>query len=460
MVKPLEVCILAAGKGTRMKSSQLKVLQTLAGKPLLGHILDSAEALQPQRIHVIVGPEGTELQDTFAGRDNINWVVQTERLGTGHAMMQVAPFLSGDGPVLILLGDAPLIQVKTLTDMVTTHADLLVLTVTLDNPTGYGRILRNGQGQVTAIVEEKDANETTRRIQEINSGVMLCGAGLLGPWLEQLDNNNQQQEYLLTDMIAIAAKQDFKVETFMAKDKTEVTGVNDFAQLAQLERTYQQSQAEAFMADGVHILDPARFDVRGEVSFGRDVRVDFNVLFEGKVVIGDGVEIGPNCVIKDSQIGNGTIINANSVLDGAVVSEGCRVGPFARLRPGAYLQNAAAVGNFVEVKKSTLGPGSKASHLSYLGDSQIGENVNIGAGTITCNYDGVNKWQTEIGDGVFVGSNTALVAPVSLAEGVTIAAGSTITTDVPADHLAVGRGRQRNIPNWQRPEKESEKKPE
>lgn len=457
MVKPLEICILAAGKGTRMKSSKSKVLQTLAGKPLLGHILDTAEALQPQQIHVVVGPEGTQLQDAYAGRDNINWVVQSDRLGTGHAVMQAAAFFSGDGPVLILLGDAPLIQAKTLTEMVTTAADLLVLTVRLDDPTGYGRIQRNNKGQVTAIVEDKDADAATRNIQEINSGVMLCAAGLIEPWLEQLDNKNQQQEYLLTDMIRIAAEQDFKVETLMANDKVEVTGVNDFVQLAKLERSFQQSQAEVFMAEGVHIMDPARFDVRGEVSFGRDVSVDINVLFEGSVVIGDAVQVGPNCVIKDSQIGNGTIIKANSVIDGAVISQGCSVGPFARLRPGAYMQNAAAVGNFVEMKKSTLGPGSKASHLSYLGDSIIGENVNIGAGTITCNYDGVNKWQTKIGDGVFVGSNTALVAPVNLADGVTIAAGSTITTDVPADHLAVGRGRQRNIPDWQRPEKEPEK---
>jgi bifunctional UDP-N-acetylglucosamine pyrophosphorylase/glucosamine-1-phosphate N-acetyltransferase len=460
MVKPLEVCILAAGKGTRMKSSQSKVLQTLAGKPLLGHILDTAELLQPKRIHVVVGPEGTELQDAFADRDHINWVVQSDRLGTGHAVMQAAPFFSGDGPVLILLGDAPLIRTATLSEMLITEADLLVLTVKLDDPTGYGRIQRNKKGQVNAIVEEKDADAATREIQEINSGVMLCGAGLIEPWLGQLDNKNQQQEYLLTDIIKIAATQDYKVETLMANDEAEVTGVNDFVQLAKLERSFQQSQAETFMADGVHIIDPARFDVRGEVSFGRDVRVDINVLFEGNVVIGDAVQIGPNCIIKDSRIGNGTVIKANSVIDGAVVSQNCSVGPFARLRPGSYMQNAAAVGNFVEMKKSTLGPGSKASHLSYLGDSQIGENVNIGAGTITCNYDGVNKWQTKIGDGVFVGSNTALVAPVSLAKGVTIAAGSTITTDVPADHLAVGRGRQRNIPDWQRPEKESETNPD
>ncbi|MBT3427973.1 MAG: bifunctional UDP-N-acetylglucosamine diphosphorylase/glucosamine-1-phosphate N-acetyltransferase GlmU [Gammaproteobacteria bacterium] len=456
MLKPLEICILAAGKGTRMKSSQSKVLQTLAGKPLLGHILDTAEALQPQQIHVVVGPEGTQLQDAFADRDNINWVVQSDRFGTGHAVMQAAPFFSGDAPVLILLGDAPLIRAATLSEMVTTEADLLVLTVKMDDPTGYGRIQRNNKGQVTAIVEDKDADAATREIQEINSGVMLCAAGLIEPWLEQLDNKNQQQEYLLTDMIRIAAEQDFKVETLMANDKVEVTGVNDFVQLAKLERSFQQSQAEVFMAEGVHIMDPARFDVRGEVSFGRDVRVDINVLFEGEVVIGDAVQIGPNCIIKDSQIGNGTVIKANSVIDGAVVSQDCSVGPFARLRPGALMHNAAAVGNFVEMKKSTLGPGSKASHLSYLGDSLIGENVNIGAGTITCNYDGVNKWQTKIGDGVFVGSNTALVAPVNLADGVTIAAGSTITSDVSADHLAVARGRQRNIPDWQRPKTKSD----
>ena len=453
MVKPLDICILAAGKGSRMKSSTPKVLQPLAGKPLLGHLLDTADALQPHQIHVVVGPDDTELQAAYLARGNINWVVQADRLGTGHAVMQAAPFFSGEGPVLIMVGDAPLIRLNTLKKMLATPADLVVLSVQLDDPTGYGRIKRNGKGEVMAIVEDKDADDVTRQIQEINSGVMLSAAGLIKSWLGQLDNQNKQQEYYLTDMIAVAARQHHRVDTVMVDDRMEVAGVNDFIQLAELERSYQQSQAAAFMAQGMHIVDPARFDVRGQVSFGKDVRVDINVIFEGEVTLGDGVNIGPNCVIKDSQIGAASIIKANSVIDGAVVSEACSVGPFARLRPGAYLHNEAAVGNFVEVKKSTLGKGSKASHLSYLGDSMIGENVNIGAGTITCNYDGVSKWQTQIGDDVFVGSNTALVAPVSLAEGVTVAAGSTITTDVPADNLAVGRGRQRNIPNWHKPAK-------
>jgi bifunctional UDP-N-acetylglucosamine pyrophosphorylase/glucosamine-1-phosphate N-acetyltransferase len=451
-----EVCVLAAGMGSRMRSSRPKVLQHLAGKPLLAHILKTLDGLNPGKIHVVIGQEARQVRDTFANVSNVSWVLQEERLGTGHAVMQAMESFSRDARVLILLSDAPLISVETLKAMLQLDCDLGVLSVDMENPFNYGRIIRDASGAVNAIVEERDATEEQREITEINTGGMVAKASLLKLWLEQLDCKNEQKEYLLTDIVSIAARSGSKVAAYKTPEMIEVTGVNNFEQLARLERDLQLANARALMEKGVHIIDPARFDLRGEISTGKDVRIDINVILEGKVELGDGVEIGPNCVIKDCTIGTNSIIKANSVLDEAVIEAGCSVGPFARLRPGTHLKKDVAVGNFVEIKKSTLGEGTKASHLSYLGDATIGPSVNIGAGTITCNYDGVNKFETHIEGNVFVGSNSALVAPVTIGEGSTIGAGSTITRDVEKNALAVGRGKQRSISGWQRPAKKKD----
>lgn len=451
MSRFLEICILAAGVGSRMRSNRPKTLQPLAGRPLLAHLLDTVAQLEADQTHVIVGQGADEVRAAFADRTDINWVYQHERLGTGHAMQQAVPSLAAHGRVLMLLGDAPLISLASLRSLTESTSDLSILSVDMAEPFNYGRIIRDGE-RVTRIVEEKDASDAEQLITEINTGVMCASTAGLRDWLARLDSDNAQQEYLLTDIVEHANAAGCLVSAIKAKDPVEVTGINTFEQLANLERHYQMTRAKELMAQGVHLADPARVDIRGELTTGADVSIDVNVIFEGSVKLGDGVRIGPNCVIKDTVIGAGSVIKANSVTEGATIGSNCSVGPFARLRPGAVLADEVGIGNFVEVKKTTLGRGSKASHLAYLGDSTLGEGVNIGAGTITCNYDGVNKYETHIGDGAFIGSNSSLVAPVTIGAGSTVGAGSTITKDVDEQVLAIGRGKQVTISNWQRPQ--------
>lgn len=449
----LDIVILAAGQGTRMRSALPKVLHPVAGKSMLGHVIDIARELKPQGIHVVIGHGADAVRERLAA-DDLNFVMQTEQLGTGHAVAQALPALTSDR-VLILYGDVPLIEKTTLERLLEQVNDqqLGLLTVTLDDPTGYGRIVRNASGQVEAIVEHKDASAAQRLINEGNTGILAVPATKLGDWLGRLSNSNAQGEYYLTDVIAMAVADGLVVATEQPLDAMEVQGANDRRQLAELERHYQLRAARALMAQGVTLRDPARFDQRGEVTVGRDVMIDINVILEGKVVIEDNVEIGANCIIKNSTLRKGAIVKANSHLEGAEVGEGADCGPFARLRPGAVLGAKAHVGNFVELKNAVLGEGAKAGHLSYLGDAEIGARTNIGAGTITCNYDGVNKHRTVMGEDVFVGSNTSLVAPLNLGDRVTTGAGSVVTSDVPVDNLAVGRGKQRNIEGWKRPTK-------
>lgn len=449
----LEIVILAAGQGTRMRSALPKVLHPVAGNSMLGHVIHSARQLDPQRIHVVIGHGADAVRERLAA-DDLNFVLQDKQLGTGHAVAQAVPFITAD-TVLILYGDVPLIEVDTLQRLLKHVAprQLGLLTVELDDPTGYGRIVRNAEGQVTAIVEQKDANEAQRAITEGNTGILAVPAERLGDWMSRLSNNNAQGEYYLTDVIAMAVADGLVVATEQPLDAMEVQGANDRRQLAELERHYQLRAARRLMAQGVTLRDPARFDVRGEVSVGRDVVIDINVILEGKVVIEDDVVIGPNCVIKDSTLRKGVVVKANSHLEGAVMGEGSDAGPFARLRPGSVLEARAHVGNFVELKNAHLGEGAKAGHLTYLGDAEVGARTNIGAGTITCNYDGANKWKTVLGEDVFIGSNNSLVAPVNISSGATTAAGSTLTQNVDNGQLAVARARQRNINGWKRPEK-------
>ena len=449
----LEIVILAAGQGTRMRSALPKVLHPIAGKSMLAHVIDTARALSPQRIHVVIG-HGAELVRERLAADDINFVLQAEQLGTGHAVAQAVPFIQAER-ILVLYGDVPLIQAQTLQRLLdkagTDQAALL--SVVMQDPTGYGRILRDAQGRVQAIVEQKDATPEQRAIKEGNTGIFALPGKRLGDWLGRLSNNNAQGEYYLTDVVALAVADAIAVVTEHPQDELEVLGANDRIQLAQLERHYQQRAARSLMAQGVTLLDPARFDLRGEVKVGRDVLIDINVILEGQVVIEDGVQIGPNCVIKNSTLRRGAIVKANSHLEGAELGEGADCGPFARLRPGSVLGAKAHVGNFVELKNAVLGEGAKAGHLSYLGDAEIGARTNIGAGTITCNYDGANKFRTVLGEDVFIGSNSSLVAPLTLGDGATTGAGSTVTQDVPAKTLAVGRAKQRNIEGWKRPTK-------
>jgi bifunctional UDP-N-acetylglucosamine pyrophosphorylase/glucosamine-1-phosphate N-acetyltransferase len=449
----LEIVILAAGQGTRMRSALPKVLHPVAGNSMLGHVIHSARQLDPQRIHVVIGHGADAVRERLAA-DDLNFVLQDKQLGTGHAVAQAVPFISAD-TVLILYGDVPLIEVDTLQRLLQKVGpeQLGLLTVELDDPTGYGRIVRDATGQVTAIVEQKDANEAQRAITEGNTGILAVPAQRLGDWMSRLSNNNAQGEYYLTDVIAMAVGDGLVVATEQPHDAMEVQGANDRKQLAELERHYQLRAARRLMAQGVTLRDPSRFDIRGEVSVGRDVIIDINVILEGRVVIEDDVVIGPNCVIKDSTLGKGVVIKANSHIDGAIMGEGSDAGPFARLRPGSVLGARAHVGNFVELKNAHLGEGAKAGHLTYLGDAEIGARTNIGAGTITCNYDGANKYQTTIGDDVFIGSNNSLVAPVSIGDGSNTAAGSTINQNVDKCQLAVARARQRNIDGWKRPVK-------
>ncbi|KGF64308.1 bifunctional UDP-N-acetylglucosamine diphosphorylase/glucosamine-1-phosphate N-acetyltransferase GlmU [Pseudomonas lutea] len=449
----LDVVILAAGQGTRMRSALPKVLHPVAGNSMLGHVIHSARQLSPDSIHVVIGHGGEQVRKQLASND-LNFVVQDKQLGTGHAVAQALPVLNAE-TVLILYGDVPLIKVETLNRLLTLVNDqqLGLLTVTLDNPTGYGRIVRDNQQRVCAIVEHKDATETQKAIKEGNTGILAVPGRRLADWLGRLSNSNAQGEYYLTDVIAMAVGDGLVVATAQPEDAMEVQGANDRKQLAELERHYQQGEARRLMALGVTLRDPARFDVRGDVTVGQDVVIDVNVILEGRVIIEDDVSIGPNCVIKDSTLRRGAVITANSHIDGAVIGEGADVGPFARLRPGSVLDARAHVGNFVELKNAHLGEGAKAGHLTYLGDAVIGARTNIGAGTITCNYDGANKHQTVMGEDVFIGSNNSLVAPVTIATGASTAAGSTINQDVPAEQLAVARARQRNIEGWKRPVK-------
>lgn len=449
----LDIVILAAGQGTRMRSALPKVLHPVAGKSMLGHVIDTARQLQPHSIQVVIGHGAEAVRERLAAPD-LNFVLQAEQLGTGHAVAQALPALSAER-VLILYGDVPLIAAETLQRLLALVSDqqLGLLTVQLADPTGYGRIVRGADGQVEAIVEHKDANAAQRAISEGNTGILAVPGKRLADWLGRLSNSNAQGEYYLTDVIAMAVADGLVVATEQASDEMEVLGANDRIQLSQLERHYQYRAGRRLMAQGVTLIDPARFDLRGEVTVGRDVLIDINVILEGQVVIEDGVHIGPNCVIKDSVLRQGAIVKANSHLDGADVGEGADCGPFARLRPGSVLGAKAHVGNFVELKNAKLGAGAKAGHLSYLGDAEIGARTNIGAGTITCNYDGANKFKTVLGEDVFIGSNSSLVAPVSLGDGATTGAGSTVTADVPANTLAVGRAKQRNIDGWKRPVK-------
>ncbi len=449
----LDIVILAAGQGTRMRSALPKVLHPVAGQSMLGHVIETARALEPKAIHVVIGHGAEQVRERLAA-DDLNFVVQAEQLGTGHAVAQALPALAAER-VLILYGDVPLIEAATLERLLhkVGPQQLALLTVTLNDPTGYGRIVRDGQGVVQAIVEHKDASPDQKLIAEGNTGILAVPGERLGDWLGRLSNSNAQGEYYLTDVIAMAVADGLTVATEQPQDAMEVQGANDRIQLAELERHYQQRAARRLMAQGVTLRDPARFDLRGEVTIGRDVVIDVNVILEGRVVIEDGVEIGPNCVIRDSTLRRGAVVKANSHLEGAELGEGADCGPFARLRPGAVLGAQAHVGNFVEVKNSRMGEGAKAGHLAYLGDAEIGARTNIGAGTITCNYDGANKFRTVLGEDVFIGSNSSLVAPVTLGDGATTGAGSVITADVPAATLALGRARQALIQGWQRPQK-------
>ncbi len=450
----LEVVILAAGEGTRMRSRLPKVLHPIAGKPLLAHVIDAARALEPARIHVVHGHHGERVRAQFHDA-GVDWVEQAERLGTGHAVQQVMPAIASESTVLVLYGDVPLIGIDTLRrllDEVGTHG-LAIVTAILDDPAGYGRIVRDGHGRIERIVEHKDATDEERAIDEINTGILAAHAALLARCLARLDNNNAQREFYLTDVIALAAGEGIDPGSTMPDDNDEILGVNDRAQLAQLESAYQMREAERLMHDGATLRDPSRIDVRGTLTTGTDVTIDVNCVFEGIVEIADDVTIGPNCVIRDARVGKGTRIDAHSVIDSADIGRDCRIGPFARIRPETVLADEVHVGNFVELKKTDVGRGSKINHLSYVGNASIGSGVNIGAGTITCNYDGANKHRTVIGDGAFIGSDTQLVAPVKVGAGATIGAGSTITRDAPDNELTLSRAPQQTRKGWKRPVK-------
>ncbi len=450
-----EVVILAAGKGTRMRSGLPKVMHSIAGKPMLGHVIDAARAIDASAIHLVIGHGADKVTAAFKGSD-LSWVEQREQNGTGHAVKQALSKLDSDSRVLILYGDVPLIAADTLRQLneLCGEDSMSLLTTNMTDPSGYGRIVRD-KGKVTAIVEQKDASPEQLHIQEVNTGMMAVHARHLSKWLPALSSDNAQGEYYLTDIIAMAVADGVSIEVVQPESVWEVQGVNDRVQLNELERYYQSCKAREVMAQGVTLADATRIDIRGTLSVGQDSYIDVNCVFEGECRIGAGVHIGPNCVISNSSVAAGTTIKANSVLEEAVVGEGCDVGPFARLRPGTVLAAKAKIGNFVETKKAVLGVGSKVNHLSYIGDCDVGENANVGAGTITCNYDGVNKSKTLIGDGAFIGSNTSLVAPVSVGKNATVGAGSTITANVADEELAVARSKQRNITGWKRPTKKN-----
>jgi bifunctional UDP-N-acetylglucosamine pyrophosphorylase/glucosamine-1-phosphate N-acetyltransferase len=451
---PLSIVILAAGQGKRMKSDLPKVLQPLAGRPLLSHVLQAAKVLEADGIRIVYGHGGDQVRTALAS-EPVEWALQAEQLGTGHAVAQAMPPIPDDHTVLILYGDVPLVKSETLKKLIAQAGERSIglLTVLLNDPTGYGRVVRDGAGNVVRIVEQKDANTKERAINEVNTGLMAIPAGALRRWLSALRNDNAQGEYYLTDVIVMAVREGFKINAVLAPTETEVLGVNDKVQLAQLEAALRAEKATELMINGVTLADPARIDVRGEVTVGRDVFVDVNVVFVGKVVLGDRVHIGPNSYLKDCTIGPDTVIHPNCVVDDAVIGPRNTIGPFARIRPKSVLHDEVHIGNFVEVKKSEIGSGSKANHLTYLGDAIVGQKVNIGAGTVTVNYDGVNKWQTEIGDNAFIGSGSMLVAPVKIGAGANTGAGSTITKNAPEGKLTLARARQVTIEGWKRPTK-------
>ena len=452
----LEVIILAAGKGTRMRSAIPKVLHTLAGKPLLEHVVATARNLSPTKIHVVVG-HGSEQVSAAVSGDDVTCHKQQNQLGTGHAVAQALPQCDPASTVLILFGDVPLMSAKTLRNLLASTTDApSVLSAHIPDPTGYGRVIRDAHQQFVEIVEEKDASEEQRAVQEVNTGVIAAPASLLTTLLSRVNNQNAQAEYYLPDVLGIAREDGMTVNVVVSEDPAEILGVNNRLQLEELERILQQRLAEKLLLDGVAVSDRRRLDIRGELTCGEGVSIDINVLLEGDVTLGDNVSIGANCVIRDAAIGANTVIQPFSHIERAVIGTDCFIGPYARLRPGTDLGSAVRIGNFVETKNSTLGAGSKANHLAYIGDTTVGEGSNIGAGTITCNYDGANKFPTHLGDGVFIGSNSTLVAPVTIADGGFVAAGSVITKDVLADDLAVGRAKQRNISGWQKPTKEEQ----
>jgi len=450
---PLNIVILAAGKGTRMHSNKPKVLHSIGGKPILAHVIDCAKALNPEKIIVVYGYGGETVRDAFA-HENIEWVNQAEQLGTGHAVQQALPFLSDDANSLIMLGDVPLVDVEACKKLIeSANHQLAILSFNKADPTGYGRIVRNNQS-VTAIVEHKDATDAQRQITEVNTGIMAMPNIHLKNWLSRLNNNNAQGEYYLTDIVELAVKDNVNVIAEITADEWSVTGINSKVDLSQIERVHQTRIAQRLLKQGVTLKDPARLDIRGELICGRDVEIDVNCVFEGNVTLGDNVKIGANCVIKNAQIAADTQIAAFTHIDDAEIGENSRIGPYARLRPGTTLAADTHVGNFVELKNAQVDIGSKINHLSYVGDSTVGKNVNIGAGTITCNYDGANKFRTIIEDGAFIGSDSQLIAPVTIGKNATIAAGSTITKNAPADALTFCRAKeQRTILGWKRPVK-------
>jgi bifunctional UDP-N-acetylglucosamine pyrophosphorylase/glucosamine-1-phosphate N-acetyltransferase len=454
----LSVVILAAGQGKRMNSDLPKVLQPLAGEPLLQHVIGAARSLNPSNIYVVYGHGGAQVQDALH-HETVEWVLQADQLGTGHAVMQAMCVIPDDHTVLVLYGDVPLISNGTLTKLVAAAGDsaLAILAVNVDEARGYGRIVRNADGQVVAIVEHKDATPEQLEIREVNSGLMAAPAGRLREWLLGLGRNNNQREYFLTDVVAGAAQAGTRIEAIRAANALEVAGINDKIQLSAVEAGYRRLRADELMLAGATLADPARIDIRGDVQVGRDVFIDINAVLIGKVHLAAGVKVGPNCVIANSKIGERTEIFANSIIDHAIVAQNCRIGPFARLRPGTVMHSEVHIGNFVEVKNTEIGAGSKANHLTYLGDSRVGKNVNVGAGSITCNYDGVNKWPTLIEDDVFIGSGTMMVAPVRIGAGSTTGAGSTITSSTPDNKLTFERSQPITKDQWKRPVKLGEK---
>lgn len=450
----LSTVILAAGRGKRMYSDLPKVLHPIGGQPMLGRVITTARQLTPDALVVVYGHGGERVRETFSGDSDLRWAEQAQQLGTGHALKMAMPHLPADGQVLVLYGDVPLIQAETLRRLATAAGSGVGLLVDiLDDPTGYGRIVRDAHGRVSGIVEQKDASAVQLAIREINTGILVLPAARLAGWLNKLGNDNVQGEYYLTDVIALAVRDDVAVTTLAVPASWQAAGVNAKRQLAELERIFQREQANALLDQGVTLLDPSRFDLRGELQCGRDVSIDVGCVFEGRVTLGDGVHIGAHCVLRNVSLAAGCEVQPFSHLDGASVGEGARIGPYARLRPGAELAGHVHVGNFVEIKKSRVGEGSKVNHLTYIGDSDIGSGVNVGAGTVTCNYDGVNKFRTVVEDNAFIGSGTMLVAPVRIEQGATIGAGSVITRTAPTGALTLARAKQMTLSGWQRPKK-------
>ncbi|HEY8085759.1 MAG TPA: bifunctional UDP-N-acetylglucosamine diphosphorylase/glucosamine-1-phosphate N-acetyltransferase GlmU [Methylophilaceae bacterium] len=454
VTQQLNIVVLAAGKGTRMRSDLPKVLHPLAGKAMLMHVLDAARTLNPAKLCVVYGYGGDKVEQAIVATDVV-WVHQSEQKGTGHAVQQVVSHLQADAITLILFGDVPLIQADTCRQVISQaqQGQLVLLTVDQADPTGYGRILRDAQGNIKGIVEHKDASEQQRQIREVNTGIMAMPTKQLVNWLQRLNCDNAQSEYYLTDIVAMAVADNVMVSSVQAQSVAEVFGVNSRSDMAQLERMYQRQIAQTLMEQGVSLIDPARLDVRGSLQCGQDVAIDVNSVFEGTVLLGNNVAIGANCVIRNTAIGDNTVVAPFSHIDSAIIGQQCRIGPYARIRPGTELASEVHIGNFVEIKNSGIDAKSKINHLSYVGDSTVGKDVNIGAGTITCNYDGANKHRTVIEDGAFIGSDSQLVAPVTIGKNATIAAGSTITKNAPAGELSLSRGRQTTIPGWKRPNK-------